>query len=99
MPNCKPYSDVTETLGTIHDNNEEREAIEYLEYVASSIDTSYDDLLYYAKNYLENGSYYICGSECENFSMNHEKFWNAYELVENTKVDNHDRDSFISCGC
>lgn len=74
-------------------------AVAYLENIAKQIDLDLSDLLYHAKSYLEHGSYYVGGSECEGFSFDHEEFWNAYEKVTGTKAGPNDRYSFISCSC
>lgn len=65
---------------------------------ADALEISYEDLIEYAKNYLETGHYYNGGSEAEGFYLG-EDFWDAFEKVTKINVPSDERGNFISCSC
>lgn len=69
---------------------------EWVAEFADRLNTTYDDLMAAAKNYLETGEYFCQGGDFEGEYIS-EEFWDNYEAI--TKEKPGDRGSFLSCSC
>jgi len=65
---------------------------------AESIDSSYDEIMEGADNYVRRGDYLVRGGTFEGISIP-EVFWDKYEVIRKTKVDGSDRGTFLGCSC
>lgn len=65
---------------------------------AESLDLTYDDLMYGADEWVSEGDYLVGGENMEGVSTSPE-FWEHYERVRDTEVDESDRRNFFSCSC
>ena len=69
-----------------------------------SIDHPYPDLMASAKNFLETGEYEYGPEEGGSYGKFegqgiYDTFWEDYELVTGTTVDESDKHSFFTCSC
>ena len=65
---------------------------------AQGADISYEEILEYAKEWLEFGKWQCQGGKWEGFYLPDE-FWDHYEAVMGKRVADNDRGSFFSCSC
>jgi hypothetical protein len=74
------------------------EAEKWVSEFAEHIGTDYDSLMNAAKEYLDDGSYFVQGGTFEGYSIP-EEFWEKYELITREVISENDRGSFLSCSC
>ena len=73
-------------------------AIKSLELSAANCDVTLDELIEYAKNFVETGEYVCEGARWDGCFLD-EDFWDAYEIYTGTKVPPKDRGGVFSCSC
>lgn len=86
------------TAEPVVEGMEMQEAYDQLGEIASELGVSVDDLLERAHDYLRTGSYWSEGSRFEGEHIP-ARFWDAYEIVQQTTVAAHSRGSFLTCSC
>lgn len=74
------------------------ESRRWIEEYASGIPLSYEQIMGGAAEYLRSGEYLCFGGLLEGISVDGE-FWDHYEKVTNTQVDDRNRGSFFTCSC
>lgn len=73
-------------------------AVQVIQDEADLHGVDYDELLAYAKEFVEYGSYQVQGGRWEGMGVGDE-FWDAYELVTGTTVESGNRGGIFSCSC
>lgn len=74
------------------------EEIKWVTEFAERINTTYDDLMEAAKNYLETGEYFCQGGDFEGTYIPDE-FWEKYEVITRETVHGSQRNTFLTCSC
>lgn len=74
------------------------EAVLAIEQIARRLDVEYDELMDAAKRYVVYGDYWSEGGKFEGVQLPYD-FWEHYEEVTSTHVDEDDKHSFFSCSC
>lgn len=70
----------------------------WLEDYADELDVSYADLMENAAHYLSHGDYWNMGEKFDSVDFNYD-FWDHYQAMTGDKVDENDRNSFLTCSC
>jgi len=70
----------------------------WLDDFANKSDMHYDELMDAARSWMQHGDYQCDGGKWEGHSTPDE-FWNHYEVITGTKIDNHNRGNFFTCSC
>lgn len=65
---------------------------------AEKLNTTYEELMDAAKEYLDNGDYFCDGGKFEGESIP-DVFWEKYEIIMRESVPENSRGSFLSCSC
>lgn len=75
-------------------------AINTVQAEAEQLGLSYAELLDGAENYIKYDDYMIDGGRWDGEGLSDTyAFWNAYESITGTKVDDNKKNSFFSCSC
>lgn len=65
---------------------------------AENMGSTYAEIMEAAEDYLQHGEYLVRGSTFEGYSIPDE-FWDKYETIKRTRIEESDRGSFLSCSC
>lgn len=70
----------------------------YLEMCADTMGVDFDELMGYAKEYIDHGTYQVQGSRWDGTYLPGD-FWDHYQVYTGERVDDKDKGSFFSCSC
>lgn len=71
----------------------------YMEVCAKEAGMSYEELMETAANYQKTGWARVEGGRFEGVWFDETEFWNHYEVLTGTKVEENDRGQIFSCSC
>ena len=90
--------ELAEAQKTFHKIQGTPESEKWVKDYAEGIDTTYQELMDAAKNYIDYGEYFTEGGKFEGVWLPDE-FWVHYEKITRKKVDEENKHSFFSCSC